>query len=342
MVLVRAYPLIAALAFLSIAAPLEPAGAQARPGDARAKAQGKAQATVMDPATRFNSPEALLRWVNGYRTKPEPDVFPIAVKAMSRVGIFRELENAAVYVGFMAGVLSASGPDATKLVAGMFPMPPDDQVAIVRAIAYSGRPDWKELLRSFVERMPARKVLIERHLEDKLPTLHKMPLDNGSSPVDTLWGFYFGSGSFEPILRIVSVLPWSKDANNVERLTIGNMAKWTLASNAQRDHDLLVMLKAALNHEPKETAAILRELIEAAETFETSKIRKDAFAAIDQLKLKGPESLRNYNYWGQAGQTVLALGCVVAGAMGHFEVGLPCIIAGGVSSAALKAFAPTE
>ena len=37
---------------------------------------------------------------------------------------------------------------------------------------------------------------------------------------------------------------------------------------------------------------------------------RDAVAAIDQLKARGPESARNYAWWGQAGQTVLALGCV--------------------------------
>ncbi len=333
----RAYALITALAVVGLSQPALSgvAAAQAKAAASKARAPSKA-----DPAAAFASQEAILRWVNGYRTKPEPHLLPAAVKAMSRLGQFREIENAAVYIGFMAGVLSANGKDAEKLVAGMFPMPPDDQVAIVRAIAYSGLPDWKDILRSFIERMPARKVLIERHLDGKMPTLNDLPLDNGSGPVDTLWGFYFGSGRFEPIMRIVSVLAWSKETNNVERLTIGNMAKWTLANNALRDHELLGMLKAALNLEPNETRAILREVIEAAETFETAKIRKDAFAAIDQLKLKGPESLRTYNAWGQAGQTALAFGCMVAGAMGHVEVGLPCIVSGALSTVALKALGP--
>ena len=61
---------------------------------------------------------------------------------------------------------------------------------------------------------------------------------------------------------------------------------------------------------------------------------------MDGLRRKGPESTRNVSYWGQAGQTALALGCVVAGALGHPEVGIPCIISGAVSSAALKLLAP--
>ena len=95
-----------------------------------------------------------------------------------------------------------------------------------------------------------------------------------------------------------------------------------------------------MRHETKETRAVLREVIDAAETFEFGRVRKDAMASIDQLKAKGPASTRNAQWWGQAGQTALALGCIVAGAMGHVEVGIPCIVGGAVSSAALKYWCP--
>jgi hypothetical protein len=81
-------------------------------------------------------------------------------------------------------------------------------------------------------------------------------------------------------------------------------------------------------------------VITAAETFETTKLRKDAHAAIEELRRKGPESARTTSYWGQAGQTALALGCVVAGALGQAEIAVPCVISGAVSSAALKLLTP--
>jgi hypothetical protein len=40
--------------------------------------------------------------------------------------------------------------------------------------------------------------------------------------------------------------------------------------------------------------------------------------------------------WGQVGQGALAVGCIAAAATGHIELGLPCVIGGGVSSAALS------
>lgn len=288
----------------------------------------------------FSSADDILRWINGYRSKPEPQKLPVAVHAMSNLNLFRDLDSAGVYVGFIAGVLEANPKLAEGLVTKMFPLPPEDQVALVRAIAYSNLPGWKELLAKFAERMPARQTLIDRFINDKLPTLRQLAMDNGATTLDILWGNYFATGSYEPVLRMVSVLSWAKDADSVERLTVGNMTKLTLATNASRDKELLDMLKASMAHETTATRVVLREVIDAAETFEFGRVRKDAVAAIDTLKVKGPESKRNYQWWGQAGQTALAVGCVVAGALGHVEVGVPCIVGGAVSGAALKYLGP--
>ena len=120
------------------------------------------------------------------------------------------------------------------------------------------------------------------------------------------------------------------------------MAKWTLAQNAARNDDLLTMLKKISNDADPKVRKPLGEVIEAAETLELSKLRKDALASIDELKAKGPESLRNYNWWGQAGQTVLALGCVAAGVLGQVEFGIPCVVGGAASTAALKYLSPSS
>ena len=100
------------------------------------------------------------------------------------------------------------------------------------------------------------------------------------------------------------------------------------------------MLKASVAVENKDTRVVLQEVIDAAETFEFGKVRKDAMASIDQLKVKGPASARNVQWWGTAGQTALALGCIVAGALGQFQVGIPCVIGGAVSGAAIKYMTP--
>ena len=136
-----------------------------------------AAAPAKKKKVEFSSTENILRWINGYRLRPDPGKLPTAVKAMSELGVFRDMDQAGIYVGFMAGVLHTNPKRAEDLVAKMFPMPPEDQVAIVRAIAYSDLPEWKELMLAFAERMPARKALIDRFVYGKQPTIKQMALE---------------------------------------------------------------------------------------------------------------------------------------------------------------------
>jgi hypothetical protein len=134
------------------------------------------------------------------------------------------------------------------------------------------------------------------------------------------------------------MLPWSKEPDSVEKLTVGGMAKYTLVSNATRSHDLLAMLKRASPHQPKSVAPILKEVIEAAETLEGARVRKEALAAIEELKTKGPGYKREVSLWGKVGEGALAIGCIAAAAAGQVALGLPCVIGGATSSAALQAW----
>jgi len=66
---------------------------------------------------------------------------------------------------------------AEQLVTSFFPVAPEDEWVIVRAIAYSGLPDWRNLLRKVAPRMPGRKVMIDSYLANTLPTLANIPLE---------------------------------------------------------------------------------------------------------------------------------------------------------------------
>jgi hypothetical protein len=319
-------------------------------------------AAAVSPLVDLASADAVLRWINAYRSKPDPAGVPAVVKVLSRLGAFKDPETSGAYVGFMAGVISANPGRAEELIGKMFPLPEADQWAVVRAIAYSGHPEWKGLLRKFAERMPSRQVMIDKYFAGKLPTLYQVSFEDKTSTWDTLrsyvpftdkpakdvalepapelldtyWGVYFANGTYRPISRIILMTAWSKDNNSVEKLTLGSMAKYTLASNATRDPALLAMLKGAREHNTKPVVAILDEIIAAAETVETAKLRREALASIEELRRKGPGYKRSVSLWGQVGQGALALGCIAAAATGQVVLGLPCVVAGGVSSAALS------
>jgi hypothetical protein len=98
------------------------------------------------------------------------------------------------------------------------------------------------------------------------------------------------------------------------------------------------MLKRASRHQPASVAPILNEVIEAAETVDGARVRKESLAAIEELKAKGPDYKREVSLWGKVGQGTLAIGCIAAAASGMVELGLPCVIGGAMSSAALQAW----
>jgi hypothetical protein len=310
-----------------------------------------------------NATDAMLKWINAYRGKPEPDGLPVLVRALSDMQAFKDAETSGAYIGFIAGVLGANPERAAALVAKMLPIAPADHWVLVRAIAYSGLPDWKELLATFVDRMPERRAMIDKYLDSKLPTLDQIAyrstkpgmldkikdalkinndrkkeivIEPSPELIDLLWGYYLATGAYRPIGHIIKLLPLAADKENVDNLTTGSAAKFTLASNAVRDLHLLALLKWAVKSEPKDVAAVLHDVIETAETVDTARMRKESLAAIEELKQKGPDSKRELTGWGQVGQGALAMGCVVAAATGQIELGIPCVVGGAAYSAGLQ------
>jgi hypothetical protein len=154
--------------------------------------------------------------------------------------------------------------------------------------------------------------------------------------LDTLWGYYFATGSHLPILRIMQMLPWSKSRDTVDKLTVGSMARYTLASYAVRDAGLREFLRSELPNQPASVKVPLTEVIQAADTVQLGAVRKDALAAVEELKAKGSDARRNLDFWGQVGVGAVALGCVSAAALGQIAVGIPCVIGGSASQGLLS------
>jgi hypothetical protein len=234
-------------------------------------------------------------------------------------------------------------------------MPDKEQAVILRAIAYSGRPDWRELLEKTSPRTPLRRPLIDDFLAGKRPTLMELPLDHGGSPgIYALWGYYVATGQYEPVVRIMQALRWSKkkedsgfsfrkvfsgwgnDPSALEKITTGGTAKWTLASYAERDRALLALYRAEYARQPKDIAQPLKDVIEAAEIFEAEKIRKDQFGAIEDAQRVQMTSEAGMTKGATAGSIAIATGCVAASALGQAYIALPCVLGGALYTGAVK------
>lgn len=323
-----------------------------------------AQAGPLASPNDFVSRASVTEWIDNYRNRPEPSRVPQAVRALSEFGALREPETAGFYVGFIAGVLGANPKEAELLVGKMLPLPPADQWLVVRAVAYSGLPAWKSLLARTAAKVPARRGMVDAYLTGALPTLNAIELDKsptfleqvgqhfgvkpkqqpvsyGRNPelLDTLWGQYFAAGQYRPLWRIITLLPWSKERDSAERLTVGSSAKYTLANNAARYPDILALIKDMATYQEADVRPILAEVIRAAETTETAAIRKEQLALVDKLKNKGPGYQRDLKTWGYVGQGAIGVTCVVLAAISLSTAGVPCVIGGAATSAVLNYWA---
>jgi hypothetical protein len=327
-------------------------------------------ATAAPPPANGPWPEVAQRWIKKYRTKPEPMAAPAVIRGLSQHGTLKEPESSGLYVGFFAGVLGSNPNKAWTLIDKTLPLPFEDQWFLIRAVAYSGLPDWKDHMRGLAMRLPDRQEMVQRYLSGDLPPLSEVALEtkrpgsfdkvksffngdmffkaNAEPPkrqitfesnadlIDTLWGIYFATGKEAPIAQIVTLLPWAKERDSVEKLTIGSMARFTLASNAARDVDLLRVLKGLQESQSKEVKPVLKEVIEAAELADTARLGKDAMAALDELKRKGAGSTRDLMTWGSVGEAALSMGCLGLAVAGQVEAGIPCVLGGALSTGALR------
>src|SRR6202046_4826675 len=128
-----------------------------------------ADATIspeIDPRTSLS---VVQQWIYNYRAKPDYPHVAAALRVLFHAQSFKEPENAGIYLGFLAGAIGSNPAKAEQLVTSLFPVPPEDEWVIIRAIAYSGLADWRNLLRKVAPKMPGRKVMIDSYLAGTLP-----------------------------------------------------------------------------------------------------------------------------------------------------------------------------
>src|SRR5437899_4772647 len=133
-----------------------------------------AVAPEIDPRASLS---VVQQWIYNYRAKPDHAHISAAVRVLFHAQSFKELENSGIYLGFIAGAIGSNPAKAEQLVTSFFPVPPEDEWVIARAIAYSGLPDWRNLLRRIAPRMPGRRVMIDSYLAGSLPILTDIPLE---------------------------------------------------------------------------------------------------------------------------------------------------------------------
>ena len=102
---------------------------------------------------------------------------------------------------------------------------------------------------------------------------------------------------------------------------------------------MLALIKDMAAYQEADVRPILKDVIRAAETTETAGIRKEQVALIDKLKSRGAGYQRDLKTWGYVGQGAIGITCIVLATVSLSAAGLPCVIGGAATSAALNYWA---
>jgi hypothetical protein len=82
-----------------------------------------------------------------------------------------------VYLGFLAGILGREGNRADRMLVQLTALPEEDQWIVVKALAFSGLPDWQDLMRRLQKHLPGRTGLTTAYLDGSLPPLENIALE---------------------------------------------------------------------------------------------------------------------------------------------------------------------
>src|SRR4029079_3521040 len=79
------------------------------------------------PPIQLTSLQNSVDWINDYRRSRDAAHAPLAIRALSYHGAFKEPETSGVYVGFIAGLLASTPNKAEQLIDKMLPVREEDQ-----------------------------------------------------------------------------------------------------------------------------------------------------------------------------------------------------------------------
>jgi hypothetical protein len=225
-----------------------------------------ASAAANAAPARFSNPQQLDQWVTYYYKRPEPAALVDAMLALSKQGAFKDANTASPFWGFLAGALSKQRAMVPATVKRLAVLPVEEQPVVILGLWYSGHPDTKSLLAGLANEMPLQRSMIEDLSRSTPPKLVELPLERDPGVMAALWGNFMATGDEAPVLRVIEALPFTMIAQgDPQRLAMGRVAEWSLASNAAQHPRVMEILRRQASARTGIMANLLNRTIAKAE-----------------------------------------------------------------------------
>ncbi len=228
---------------------------------------------------QFESANALAAWMTFYYQHPEPQRIVDAMLSASRFGLLRGRTTGPPLFGFLAGWFRENDDAAEAVVEKLLDLPPEDLAILVSGLWYSNASASRAALVKYAPRMPSQRELMGGRVDEPSPGMLGIPLEQGPWVLDALWGNFFATGKEDPVVRLMTALPWTTVEQKDDRRPIGDAARWSLTSNAVQHPRVLAICRSQQERQPKDIANVLAEVIKQAER----ELKKEAAAATGEL-----------------------------------------------------------
>lgn len=222
-----------------------------------------AMGAKLEPPQHINSQTDASRFLETYYMQPRPELIPRAFAVMSQGTLLKNASARGPLIVFL-GTTMRKNPEvigAMLALAGKLPM---EQAGVIYSGLWFVNTDaMRETLQRVMQDAQQADVRegIAALLERQPPDLNDMAIDSPAI-VDMLWAWYMASGNPKALQRIIAILPWTMDSNQVNRYVTGTAAKATLIANCKQHPAVLRYCELSFEEQSSDTQRVLQIVLE--------------------------------------------------------------------------------
>lgn len=213
-------------------------------GETAATADTKSDPRFSAPVM-INSVDDLTRWMTYYYLHPQPDLLPAALIFADKEKLM-DGDHLQTLQAFVARVFVANPARIPGWYQQLAPMSEQNRTKVLTAVWWSQTAEGKALLETIAKAVPEKsQAEFKKQIDAKPPQLDTMPIET-PMVLDMLWAAYCATGDQKYVQRIISVLPWSEDKKDLNKMVLSSTAAWSLKSNALQHPSVLKFCKETM------------------------------------------------------------------------------------------------
>jgi hypothetical protein len=208
-------------------------------------------------------PQDTDKWLKYYYMKPQPNLTVPAILAFSQGGVLKRDGALEPFIGFFSVIFRQNAASIPGWMVQLESLPEPEKRMLRFALWYSGTEQGKAYLRQAWQSAAAdARQEIDKWLADPAQDISAMKITTPGI-LDMLWASFSATGELKYVTRIIEVLPWINEVNEKDR-KIGELARWSLISNAIQHQRVMAICEQQLKVQPGAIAEILKDVLAEA------------------------------------------------------------------------------